>query len=101
MTMSIKEYAKKVTGKKIGEIFMFTLSTCVWCMKTKKFLKDLGIKYSYIDVDLLDEQGLKDIDKEFSHWNPKHSFPTIVINNERSILGFQEEEIRKFAENGK
>jgi glutaredoxin len=99
--MPIKDYAKKVAGKKKDEILMFTLSTCVWCMKTKKLLKDLGVEYSYIDVDLLDEKGLKEIDKEFRQWNPKQSFPTIVLNNKRSIIGFQEEEIRKFAENGK
>lgn len=99
--MSVRDHAKKVVGKKIGGIFLFTLSTCVWCMKTKKLLKDLGVEYSYVDVDLLDEKGLKDIDKEFSHWNPSQSFPTIVFNNKRSIVGFQEEEIRKFVKNEK
>lgn len=101
MDMPIKNYAKKVAGKKKTDILMFTLSTCVWCMKTKKLLKNLGVEYSYIDVDLLDEKGLKNVDKEFSHWNPSQSFPTIVVNNKRSIIGFQEEEIRKLAEDGK
>jgi glutaredoxin-like protein NrdH len=93
--MSIKDYAKKVNGKKIGEILMFTLSTCVWCMKTKKLLKDLGVEYSYIDVDLLDEKFLHEVEHEFKHWNPKMSFPTIVINKKNCVVGFREDEIRK------
>ena len=79
---------------------MFTLSTCGWCMKTKKLLNDLGVEYNYIDVDLLDEKSLKEVEKEFGRWNPKRSFPTIVLNNKRCIIGYQEDDIRKFVENG-
>ena len=28
-------------------------------------------------------------------WNPKGSFPTLVINNKRAIVGFREQEIRE------
>jgi arsenate reductase-like glutaredoxin family protein len=28
-------------------------------------------------------------------WNPAASFPTIVIDNQRSIVGFKEDEIRE------
>jgi len=97
--MAVRDYAKKIAGKKRKDIFLFTLSTCVWCMKTKKLLKDLGAEYSYIDVDLLDEKKLEEVDNEFSRWNPNRSFPTIVLNNKRCIIGFQEDEIRKFVEN--
>lgn len=91
--MSIKDYAKKVPGKKRDEIFMFTLSTCVWCMKTKKLLNSLGIEYSYIDVDLVEGDIEDEVIKEFNRWNPKESFPTIVINNKKSIIGYQEDKI--------
>jgi glutaredoxin len=45
---------KKVDGKDVGDIKMFALSTCGWCKKTKAFLSDHGIAYSYVDVDLLE-----------------------------------------------
>jgi arsenate reductase-like glutaredoxin family protein len=28
-------------------------------------------------------------------WNPSASFPTLVIDNQRSIVGFKEDEIRE------
>jgi glutaredoxin-like protein NrdH len=92
--MSIKDYATKVAGKKKNDILMFTLSTCVWCMKTKKLLSSLGIEYSYIDVDLVGDD-IEEVIKEFNRWNPKQSFPTIVINNKKSIIGFQEDKIKE------
>ena len=33
---------------------LYTLSTCVHCTATKKFLKENGIEFDYIDVDKLD-----------------------------------------------
>ncbi|MFH0897752.1 MAG: glutaredoxin family protein [Candidatus Bathyarchaeota archaeon] len=93
--MAIKDHSIMVPGKNRGDVLMFTLSTCGWCMKTKQLLKDMGVEYKYIDVDLLDDEGLSDIDDMFGKWNPKRSFPTIVINNKKCIVGFQEEELRK------
>ena len=52
--MSQEEYINKVEGKKIKEILLFALSTCIWCKKTKENLKKIGIAFNYIDVDQLD-----------------------------------------------
>jgi glutaredoxin-like protein NrdH len=98
---NILDYSKKVEGNKKGDILLFTLSTCVWCKKTKALLKDLRAEYRYIDVDMLDGESLKNVEKEFKRWNSHESFPTIVLNNERCLIGFQEEELRKFVEDGK
>ena len=95
INMSIKNYAKKVEGKKKNDVFLFTLSTCVWCMKTKKLLKDIGIAYSYIDVDLVEDDIKDEVIKEFDRWNPEESFPTIVVNNKNRILGYQEDKIKE------
>ena len=32
---------------------MYALSTCIWCKKTKQMLKDLGVDYTFEDVDNL------------------------------------------------
>jgi glutaredoxin-like protein NrdH len=94
--MAVDKYAKRVAGKKKADILMFTLSTCGWCMKTKKFLKDIGVEYRYIDVDLLEDEDVHEVEKEFGKWNPKMSFPTIVIGGKNCVIGFQEEDIRKY-----
>ena len=87
-----------VEGKKGAGIMLYALSTCGWCKKTKEFLNELGIEYDYIDVDLLEHDEREELMKEVSRWNPSRSFPTIVINEERSIIGFKPDELRKVVE---
>jgi glutaredoxin-like protein NrdH len=86
---------KHVAGKNVGDIKIYALSTCIWCKKTKALLDSLGVAYDFVDVDLTQgaerEQTVADIKK----WNPGVSFPTIVINGNKSIIGFQENELKK------
>ncbi|MDV2990129.1 MAG: glutaredoxin family protein [Dehalogenimonas sp.] len=85
----------KVDGAAKGDIMLFALSTCVWCGKTKKLLGELGVAYSYEDVDLLQGDQRSSAVKELTQWNPASSFPTLVLNGEQAIVGFKEEEIRQ------
>ncbi|MCP8311583.1 MAG: glutaredoxin family protein [Candidatus Methylarchaceae archaeon HK02M1] len=93
--MVIRDYATIVKGRNIGDVFLFALSTCVWCMKTKKLLNNLGIEYSYIDVDLVEYDIKDEVVKELNRWNPSESFPTIVINNKKRIIGYNVDEIEE------
>ena len=83
----------KVDGKNVGTVKMFTLSTCIWCKRTKQFLADKGIEYSYLDMDKLEGEEKEKAMDELKLWNERCSFPTVVINNEKCIVGFREEEI--------
>lgn len=89
------EHIKQVSGKNKGRIMLYALSTCIWCRKTKNLLNELGVEYSYIDVDLLEGKDKERIKKEIEKWNPSISFPTIVINDEKCIIGFKEKEIKE------
>jgi len=93
--MSYKTNIKKVTGLKVKEIKMFALSTCIWCKKTKALLKDLGLEYSYVDVDLLFGSDRDEAYQEMGRHNQSTSFPTIIINNgEDIIVGYEEEKLK-------
>ncbi len=94
--MSYDSFVVKIPGENKGNIFMFTLSTCIWCQKTKELLKKLGVKYSYVDVDLVEGEAKGEVVADLTSKNPDSSFPTIVLNDSRVILGFQESEIRDF-----
>lgn len=83
----------KVNGKNIGDIKIYALSTCGWCKKTKALLKDNGVEYSYIDVDLLEAHEVDAVKSEQRKFNPACSFPTIVINNEKCIIGYDENKL--------
>lgn len=85
----------KVAGTDKGDIMLYALSTCVWCGKTKKLLDELGVAYTYEDVDLLKGAEREAAIKEITVWNPACSFPTLVIGKASSIVGFKEAEIRQ------
>ena len=84
-----------VDGKKVGKLMLYALSTCGWCAKTKDLLRTLGVAFDYIYVDLLEGPEQDAVMEQVEKWNPKGSFPTLVINDSRSIVGFREDEIRE------
>jgi len=84
-----------VSGRNAGTIMLYALSTCPWCKKTKQLLKDLGVAYSFVDVDLLPGTEKSQAIDTIRKWNPACSFPTMVINNKQRIIGFREDEIRE------
>lgn len=84
-----------IQGKNKGKIFVYALSTCVWCKKTKALLSKLGVAYDYVDVDLLESKEKEKIYSDMLKWNERGSFPTIVINDTVCITGFDEEKIIK------
>jgi glutaredoxin-like protein NrdH len=86
---------KLVPGTNKGEVFIYALSTCGWCRKTKTLLDGLGVEYYYVDVDLENDADRSAVTDEMIHWNPKLSFPTIVINNETCIVGFNEDSLKQ------
>jgi glutaredoxin len=73
---------------------MFTLSTCSHCKATKKFMKDNGIDCDVTDVDLLAGKEQAAVLEEVKKYNPRFSFPTIIIGDD-VIIGFQEAKIRE------
>ena len=76
------------------EVKIFSLSTCSHCKATKKFIDDCTIKYEFIDVDLLQGDERKAIIEDVKKFNPRCSFPTIIIG-EKVIVGFKEKEIKE------
>lgn len=84
-----------VPGRNVGRVMLYALSTCGWCKKTKQLLNDLGIEYYYVDVDLLDGEDREEVMRTVERWNPRSSFPTLVVNDRSSILGFKEDQIRE------
>jgi glutaredoxin len=88
---------KEVAGEDKGDIMLYALSTCHWCKKTKALLGDLGVAYKYMDIDGLVGEERETAKDEVMKWNPKCSFPTIVIKGE-CIVGFDEEKIRGLLE---
>ncbi|NNF98161.1 MAG: glutaredoxin family protein [Desulfobacteraceae bacterium] len=76
------------------DVKIYSLSTCSHCKSTKKFLSECTIKYDFVDVDLLEGDERKAILADVKKFNPKCSFPTIIIG-ETVIVGYKEEKIKE------
>ncbi|MCX8015204.1 MAG: glutaredoxin family protein, partial [candidate division WOR-3 bacterium] len=79
-----------VEGRNKGKVFVYALSTCIWCKKTLELLSKLNVAYDYIYVDLLDADDKERVYQEMLKYNPRGSFPTVVINDSICITGFDE-----------
>lgn len=73
---------------------VFSLSTCSHCKSTKKLLNECTVQYDFVDVDLLEGDERKAILEDVKKFNPKCSFPTIVIG-EKVIVGYKEKDIKE------
>jgi glutaredoxin len=58
-------------------------------------LEELGLAFDYDYVDLLEGNEQNKALDEIERWNRSGSFPTLVIDNKRVIIGFREQEIRE------
>ena len=76
------------------EVIIYSLSTCSHCRATKKFLGECTIKYEFIDVDKLEGDERKAIIADVKKFNPRCSFPTIIIG-ETVIVGYKEKDIKE------
>jgi glutaredoxin len=84
-----------VSGKKKGTVMLYALSTCGWCNKTKELLRELGVEFDYTYVDLLEGEEQDEAMNAVERFNPSGSFPSLVIDNKKCIVGFKEQEIRE------
>lgn len=76
------------------KVKLYALSTCSHCKRTKQFFQDCKIVVDIVDVDLMTGKEREDIIEEVKKYNPRCSFPTILIGD-RVIVGFNEPELRE------
>lgn len=86
----------KVPGKNNKhKVLMYALSTCAWCKKTKQFLKDNGVEFEYVDVDLCDRADRKKVHDDIESRGGDLAYPTLIVDNKTLIIGLHEDTIRK------
>jgi len=68
---------------------IFTLSTCMWCKKSKTFLNDRGIKYRYIDVDKIDpSEKSKVLAYLRENYKPERISYPFVVCDDKFVVGY-------------
>lgn len=85
---------KHVEGaNKKNKVFLYALSTCVWCKRVRVLLEELGVDYEYAYVDMLTGERKETVMNEIESLNPQGGFPVMVVNKTKIITGFKPEEI--------
>ena len=89
----------KVPGKNTKhKVFVYALSTCAWCRLTKRYLKDNGIEYEYVDVDLCNDDDKDKVKQEILDKEGDLSYPTIIIDDKTLITGFRKDKLKEILE---
>ncbi len=73
---------------------LYTLSTCMHCKATKRFLKKHKIEFDYVDVDKLDGREKEEVREEVMKLTGGLRFPTIVVGK-KVIVGHYEDRLRE------
>ncbi len=84
-----------IDGNDKGQLMLYALSTCGWCKKTKSLLQELNVAFDYMDVDKLEKEARASTLDEIRKWNPACTFPSLIVNNDSCIVGFNEKKLRE------
>jgi glutaredoxin len=72
------------------KVSMYTLSTCPWCRKTKKYFTEKNVPFDYVDYDLASAEEQDRISKEMMKHTGHIAFPFVRIDEE-VIIGYNPE----------
>ncbi|MGD8997778.1 MAG: glutaredoxin family protein [Anaerolineae bacterium] len=76
-------------------VMFYGLSTCVWCKRTRKLLEEGDVAFDFIYVDLLRGKERTEAIEQVREWNRAGSFPTLVVDGKRSVVGFKPDQIKE------
>jgi len=76
-------------------VMFYGLSTCGWCRRTRRLLEELDVAFDFVYVDLIQGEEREEVLNQVGRWNPSTSFPTLVIDGKRAVIGYRPGEIRE------
>ena len=79
---------------------MYTLSTCPWCMKTKKFFTARNVQFDSIDYDLEDDARQAEIMEHMSSKGAGIAFPFVIIGDD-VVVGYDPDRYAELLELGR
>jgi glutaredoxin len=79
---------------------MYTLSTCPVCRKTKKFFRERGIPFDFVDYDLASEDEQNKIAGEMMKHTGHISFPFVKIGD-TVVVGYNPERFEQLLKSEK
>lgn len=90
-----EEYRHGVAPCESGKPVMYTLHTCRHCVHLKDFLDANSIEHHLVYVDDFEEPARHEVMAVLRSYNPRGSFPTLVLPDGRTAVGFREHLVRE------
>jgi len=79
------------------DVMLYTLSTCPWCRKTKKFFDERGVSYHFKDIDTLGRKDRKAVRDEVVELVGSLAYPVTVING-TAVQGYDPDQFASLLE---
>lgn len=73
--------------------FLYALSTCFHCQRTKRWLAEKKIEYDYVDVDLAEGEERKKLIQKVQDLTGSTQFPVVTLGD-KYVVGFHEERLK-------
>ena len=78
------------------KIKIYALSTCGWCKRTVEWMDENKVECDTTYVDKLTGAERESVLDEMKQFNPRQSFPTVVVDDGKSvIIGYKPEVFEK------
>ncbi|MFX1465703.1 MAG: glutaredoxin family protein [Promethearchaeota archaeon] len=85
------EFTRVPGEKKSWNLKLYALSTCGHCHRVMEFLKDHSIEFEYVYVDNVDREIIKKLRADLKEkFGRVVSYPFLVVDDEKFLLGFIE-----------
>ena len=68
-------------------VFVYALSTCPWCRRTRQFFIDNDVAFDFVEVDLLPEPEYERVAAEARELSGSRTYPVVKIGDE-VIVGY-------------
>ncbi len=78
---------------------MYALTTCLHCKNTRKYLDEEHVEYISIFVDEYVGKQRSDLMDKVRMYNPRATFPTIVMPNGKVIVGYRKQLLQEALSN--
>ena len=88
-------YKMALKPENVPNTFIYALSTCHHCKKTREFLDENSVPYTIIYIDKYPKQLYKNLLDRLKIYNPRGSYPKIRLANGQIITGFREHALRE------
>ncbi len=85
-----KEYDILINPGQDGKPVLYDLTTCNHCVRVHEFLMKHKIEHHDISVDLFEGEARRNIVEKIKTYNPRISFPTLVMPDGKVVIGYRE-----------